>query len=272
MDYNNGCKNQFNSICKQNSIWCKNCDRVTRTKNLKTGSETVNQITNYRFGRKLGDGACGSVDLLIPIEGGGNRKAHKHSSFDLKEEFEIMKKWENKTEGLSIHPKAYLPSDGQFDNIIILHKYDKTLSQLVYPGNDEINYLERINAICQVSKGVSTLHSLSITHNDIYDCNIMYDIKLKRYDLIDFGRAKIIKENNGYEIIVDVCWLKNLIFMLLGGREKSARNYYEPTLKDIKQTGFNQVIAGELYDICQSIPMNALEINKIFTEIQTKIN
>lgn len=246
----------FNSKC----LWATDCYRMNYFFRNKKVNDT-NELTTYLFGERLGGGASGSVTVLKPMEGNQRFKACKGSTDNLTREFKLHQLWENKSEGLSIHPKALFCVGKAY--YMIMHKYEHTLLELLQ--TQEFGREEKLQAICQISKGLSTLHSLQIAHGDLFGTNVMNDAK-GRYDIIDFGRS--VLNASAEEINSDVENLKDLIFRILSGQSKGLICPL-PTSEKLEEKGFDSREAQELIDICKELPSTASEINALFANFLT---
>ncbi len=270
---------------KNNSTWCLQKNIFTRTKKVDAKNQTTIKVSKYLFRECLGAGSFGSVFLLHPdnvLEDprGKTCKIQKNQKNSLKSEFEIACLWPNKSEGLSIHPKAYFFLQNNGFEIMVMHKYDENLDVLLA---NHLPPTERMEAICQVSRGVATLHSLNIIHGDIYAANVMRDRRLGRYDLIDFGKSQVgmLQDSCRKSKRYDVQNLKDLIYGILEGTEVPegglwVGNWWEgshrqPTLKAISEIDFDIVMAEKLFEACQNLPDDAGEIHTIFSTLKNAL-
>ncbi len=238
------------------SVWNRQEDTIIHTK-TKQGIEKTK--TYYR-GSVLAHIFEGKVGELSSW--GSKKKAYKELKSDLSNEFELSKKWENKSVGLTIHPKAYFPASEGQENMIVLHKYDFTLNRI----KNEMVLEQRLDAICQISQGVATLQSLKIAHNDIKQDNVMYDQTLNRYDIIDFGNAEAPVEPS--DLRGDVAMLRNLVFMILGTSKYAGYSYFPPTLQDLAQVEFKEPMRQQVFEFCANMPKDVNKIHSFFKSIK----
>ncbi len=190
---------------------------------VKPNKETAtSQTINYVKDSCLGSGLYGSVYVLKPDEKTAKTKAIKFSdqkSHSVKYEYDICLKWPKGTRGLLLRPKAYFETF--FTDCYIMHQYDGTLADLLY----QLTAKEKIEAIDQLCQGVMSLHELGIAHRDIHLSNVFYDKNRNRFDLGDFGCAKVSKLNSkdlSFGIQKDIVHLREHIESILLGKQLDA--------------------------------------------------
>ena len=179
-------------------------------------------------------------------------------------------KWPKGAIGLLLRPKACLeePFGGSF---FIMHKYDGGIPIAL----SQLTVSEKIEAICQLSQGLATLHDLAITHGDLHVGNVFYDKIKNRYDLGDFEYAaewddkdEFIEASNK-----DLDEFKTCIVSIIIGEAiytNSCRKEFHKldNLEEIIKLGFNSESSRLILDFINSDIKGAHETLQLFTKIK----
>ncbi len=235
-----------------------------RTKNGTT------YTTHYDVGESLGNGANGVVHVLTPTESqkGRKLKAFKYSTDSMKREYEISLNWPNKSTGLLLRPKAYLLGfgNGALGNMIVMHKYDGSLADFYLA----MNRAERLEAVCQISQGLVTLHDLHILHGDLRLANIFCDENMNRYDLGDFGSARFDDDGCCADDKYDVFRLIEAITLIFFGKNcvTRAQAPQEKWLEVLQGQGYSFDLAEQIVNFLAAPPTNAKAVSAFFNDIQ----
>lgn len=170
-------------------------------------------------------------------------------------EYNILMKWENKSTGLMIRPKAFL--ENGLLKILVMHKYDRTLRTCI----PHMNHLQKLEAAFQISQGVTCLHKLNVAHNDLGLNNILYDHRKNRYDIIDFESSIILNPNEGNAYKQsDVDDLRSVIRGILLEQPKMLST----KLEDVSKIGYTKEITELIQDFESDRHTSAQHIAEIF--------
>ncbi len=112
-----------------------------------------------------------------------------------------------------------------------------------------LNYMDMLNIFTQIAKGIDTLHSYNLVHNDIRMMNILINFD-KEIKINDFDFLKIL-ENNDMKLI-DIYSFANILLRFL------AVQYEWNAIKDLKFTYNTDNLD---YSSCISF-LNSLDLNK----------
>ncbi len=189
-----------------------------------------------------------------------------YSPLTIKEEFNIPFSWPNYTVGLSLHPKGFIPSAAPYiPEMIVMPKYDGTLKNYL----TKLSIRERLDAICQISTGLKTLHALGLFHNDLNLSNIAYHIENKRFDIIDFGKT----ERDASLMDNDVRELKNILVSILMGDENVLLTFEKLGVSEASlcDAGFNPEICPLIMRTLETLPDTAVEISFVFSALQSRL-
>lgn len=255
-DHNNIISKQTN-----NFFWFKDesSDRIGRIKGIQQNNL---KLTNYEFKEMLGSGAVGTVFALRP-QGGGKAKAAKvvYGYRDLlQKEFEIYLMWPKNAVGLPLRPKAYFNEKEKTCEILIMHKYDSDIKDIL----SQLTPQEKIEAICQASQGLATLHNLGISHGDLHLGNILYEKQKKRFDLADFNLSVVMKDEATFNALVkiDLNDFKETVIKTILFKEKedgkSEREY-------LLELGYSDQAVKHLIEYLENPDAAAEQIYKIFS-------
>ncbi len=171
---------------------------ITRVKTKRVNGLLSSYTTAYNLSELIGSGGQGTVYSLKP-NGTGKTKAVKRGN-SCEKDYAYSFLWPKNAPGLLMRPKA-LFSD-QTTKLLVMHKYDCNLKECI----SSLTHEQKLDAIYQISRGVSRLKKLGIKHNDIKLSNIAYDKMKNRYDLIDFGVAKISKKEIKFHKSLKSSW------------------------------------------------------------------
>ncbi len=246
----------------QRPIW--SCDQhFSRTK-TKDG---MAYTTRYDGGYVLGTGSSGTVVSLIPNGEQRHRKikAYKYSQSSMKHEYEISLSWPNKSTGLLLHPKAYFPNfEGGQGSAMVMHKYDGNLDDFCYSLNEEQN----LEAVCQISQGLVTLHDLNILHRDLFLPNIFYDKNRNRYDIGDFGRSEFCGVDSETSYEKDASSLVQTINKIFFGKNYWPELFRGAEVDVLQNQGYSSDLAEKIVNFLANPPKNAKAISAFFNEIK----
>lgn len=187
----------------------------------KIWRQKASKSTSYTLDRIVGAGSQGKV-YLLHCDSGGKGKIAKIASSSLKNDFDVSRRYPHRAVGLMLRAKAYLQTTKC--TMIIMHKYESNMKPLI----STMTTKQKVEAICQLCKGIAQLHALDIVHRDIELSNIFYDRAKNRYDIGDFGYA--ITSQNDIEKKGDLRTFKRVVESILLGIEA------EPVKKQVLLT------------------------------------
>lgn len=251
-------ENDYSQVQPTSTKWhCNKTGSIfTRIKYKETAGKGYLLETCYKIDKRLssgGIGGIGEVFLLKPIEGTTKAKAIKITGVwvDLEYEYSLSLSLINKTVGLAIHPKAYFSSDKQ--KMIIMPKYDGTVAAI----SSALSLEEKLNAIYQISFGLSKLHERDIIYGDLKLTNVLYNSTKSRYDIIDFGGSYL---NSGYDKANECGDLRDNIACVLMGIDYE----YSPSENEIRESlstsGYSQKVSILLFDLVTNKSYNSADI------------
>lgn len=241
----------------------------------------------YDFERLIGFGLRGKVYLVSSKQKEYKSKAAKILVSQIEnfkqfatEEFQIGFLFPNKTRGLMLHPKALLFGNYHPESrenievaLIVMHLYDCSLSRRL----NEMEPHDDVEAVCQLSEGLTYLHSKDIVHCDIHKGNVFFDKKKNRYDLADFGSSQIkgklrnkvftfekLRRGDIHEFLSLVRFIFN-----------KASYKFAPDVTCLLERGYSKPIAVQIFqflDNKNNRNLSADEIRRFFNQIDEMMN
>ncbi len=262
------------STRKEKSTWLLSADGTFRQE-----KEGITRC--YTIDQKVGSGGFSNVWTIIPKEAkSGKTKIAKIARYyetelnHFPDEYLVSSKYPDKSVGLMLKTKAYL-DNGKDKKILIMHKYDGDINIIISTMTKE----EKIEAIWQLAKGLSTLHELGIIHGDFGFQNIFYHKIKNRYDIADFGYSIDVGSErfdslNSDSLNDDIRHFKSNVECILVGKKVEfpiGHSCYKRSLKteiDVMRLGYSEKVASLIIDFMNNTPDNMRQICEIFDKVK----